>query len=230
MSPPSLTSPSPFSLSLSLSFQAARAWATAAGPALESAAIRLCVANKADTLGLHTDAGPPPPAWRAPAAAWATDAGFEWVDAAVGAAPPVEAALAAAVGESVGLARVREVLEAHMWPGLERKAAAAAGAGGGRGRPVGGGGARLIPSPSSSSEGDDDDNARDAGNGDVDVRAPVDDDDDDEDDDAGAASFEALLADAVAARDRIRGLPDDERRAAAAAMASRLMAALEEGE
>ncbi len=156
------------------------------------------MANKADALGLHTGSGVPAlPAWRAGAAAWAAAAGWEWVDAALGAGAAVEAALSAmlADGEAVGLARVKEALEAHMWPGLERKMV------GTGGRPHGHAG-DGAPAHTSSSDGD--------GDGDGALEADV-------------TTFDALMAEAAAARDRIRALPDAERRAAAAAMASRLL-------
>jgi len=58
-------------------------------------------------------------------------------------------------------------------------------------------------------------------------RAASTDDDDDDGSDPSSASFDALMAEAASARARIRALPDAERRAAAAAMATRLLAALE---
>jgi len=185
--------------------QAARAWAAAAGPALDAVSVRLAVANKADTLAGGGRAPPTPPAWHEGAAAWAAGACFEWVDAAAGAGDggAVEAALADAAGEAVGMARIRDALAAHMWPGLERKERV------GRGGRAPGGGSEEVPPPPPP------------------PRAASTDDDDEDGPDPSSASFDALMAEAASARARIRALPDAERRAAAAAMATRLLAALE---
>jgi hypothetical protein len=220
-SPPSLSHTSPFHTP---HHQSARAWAEAAGPALDAVAVRLAVAAKADAAGVGRIGGIRP-AWHGPAGEWAAATAFEWVDAAAGAPGGLdESALLAGGGEedeeeeesagpaeAVGTARVREALAAHMWPGLVRKAAVAAR---GRGGGGGGGGGALEPATTTMAARAPPSLLPENGGG-----------DDDHDDDG----FATLLAEATAARDRIRRLPDAERRAAAAAFASRLLAAMEEG-
>lgn len=112
-------------------FTRVRQWAEANGAS--GAAICLLVVNKADKELDGSGGGGGDPSGgegRAvlPAGAeWCLDHGFEYVEAAAG-APVLDAALSLD-GDRQGVARVREALEAHMWPGLELKQQLGAGKG-----------------------------------------------------------------------------------------------------
>lgn len=93
------------------SFDLAQRWASAHDTS--AAEVRLLVANKVDQMPAHASAALPA------AAGWCLDQGFEYIEAAAG-APGVDASLSID-GDTQGMARVREALEAHMWPGLVRK-------------------------------------------------------------------------------------------------------------
>ena len=125
---------------------------------------------------------------------------WEYVEACA-ADGDADAALAAADGG--GVARVAEALHAHMWPGLTLKR-------GGRGGSAGGGeGASAVGAVEVAS--------------DAATLPPLPGEDPSE---IGVESFESLLASLGDARARLMGLGDDERRAAAADLAERMMAAV----
>ncbi len=237
------------------SLAAAQRWAAArTAPAAD---VQLLVANKCDALvsrpaggaaaereGLYGGAAVPA------AAAWCLDNGFEYVEAAAG-APAADAALCLD-GDRQGVARVREALEAHAWPGLSLKGrggCAAATAGGaeaaGSVEPADGSGDEVVAPPQASqlaaaaaarggcantaaalgtgaSLGRGQSSARSSSGGD---------DDEEEEEDEGkleenVESFEQLMSQLQGARERLAKLPDSERRAQAAALAMRFAAML----
>jgi hypothetical protein len=116
------------------------------------------------------------------ALAWCIDHGFEHVPAS----PPETD------GEPVGVARVREALHAHTWPGLVAK-------------PRGGGSSRAVNRPA----GVDTAGAGVAG-------------EEDGGDEGSAERFEVLMAHMMRARDAATSVPDDVRRATAAELAMRM--------
>jgi hypothetical protein len=229
------------------SFASIRAWASEGGPGValaEAAQVRLVVACKADVAAASA-ANAVAPGWLEDALDWCAAECFEYVRTAAGAGREVDAALrgvggvvAAAEGQDDeeheeqqadggsggdphGVPRVKEALEAHLWPGHARKE---------RRRDQGVGTPAGRPLLSRGAEEEEDDAARrDAaalasllfrgggggtGTGtDAATEGDVD-------------AAEALFAEMAAARERLSRLPDAERREAAAELAMRFAAAL----
>ncbi|PRW57365.1 Vacuolar sorting-associated 21 [Chlorella sorokiniana] len=123
-----------FDVSRQPSFEAVRAWFEGAGGSDADLPIRLAVGTGLHRLPRDADGQPAKPLWLAEAEEWCADQLVEFVetDEEVAGGGAAEAAggaqgLAAAAGDSSegasGAARVREALEAHMWPGMQMKAA-----------------------------------------------------------------------------------------------------------
>ena len=103
------------------SFLAVKEWAEQLPS--DSADVRLCIANKVDRC-LSPDCSPQEPrlqhsAWRQQAAQWCADSLFEYIEVS----STDEDLDQQLVWEEQrqGVSRVREALEANMWPGLEMK-------------------------------------------------------------------------------------------------------------
>lgn len=107
-----------FDASSVASFRQLQSWVAAHADDLEGAGVRLAVANKADLLCCGSGEVARQD-WHEEAMAWCGEHLIEYVEAAAACAD-VDAQLRLD-GEVQGVARVREALEAHMWPGLVEK-------------------------------------------------------------------------------------------------------------
>ncbi|GAX85876.1 hypothetical protein CEUSTIGMA_g13292.t1 [Chlamydomonas eustigma] len=102
------------------SFEEVRTWAERFGM-LESAEIKLLIANKADLLLKHASAREPErSAWLNKAMEWCASTGLEYIETCA-TDPSVDAALVLD-GDPQGTSRVAQALHAHAWPGMELKA------------------------------------------------------------------------------------------------------------
>ncbi|KAI7844169.1 hypothetical protein COHA_002304 [Chlorella ohadii] len=112
-----------FDASRQPSFEAVQAWFEGAGGAAADLPIRLAVATGLHRLTRRSDGHVDKPLWLAEAEEWCAEQLMEFVEVGEEAARE-ETAEAARGGEGAsGAARVREALEAHMWPGMRLKAA-----------------------------------------------------------------------------------------------------------
>ncbi len=114
-----------FDASRQPSFEAVQAWFEGAGGAAADLPIRLAVATGLHRLPRRPDGHADKPLWLAEAEEWCAEQLMEFVEVGEEAAGEAEAAAEAARGGegATGAARVREALEAHMWPGMRLKAA-----------------------------------------------------------------------------------------------------------
>lgn len=122
-----------FDVSRQPSFEAVKAWFEGAGGVDADLPIRLAVGTGLHRLPRQPDGHPAKPLWLADAEDWCAEQLVEYVEmgeeaagqAGAQAAGAAAGAAAAAGGDSevaTGAARVREALEAHMWPGMQLKA------------------------------------------------------------------------------------------------------------
>jgi hypothetical protein len=193
-----------------------RAWYAAAGEGVAGAEVRLCVATRAAAASGAAAAAAVPVAAGDEAhaervTAWCLDEGFEHVplpDACGGAAAAHEGAGAV---EAQGVARVREALHAHTWPGLTAKP-----------RPARVPAAAAAAPPAVPPLGADDDTLTAASAAAAAAAAPGEGEENADDE------FDALMGAMLQARDAASAgaLGDGERRAAAAALALRMAALL----
>jgi len=114
---------------------AVQRWAAAHDTA--AASVCLLVVNKCDVRDGGSSSSSSSSAAVSAAAEWCLENGFEYIECAAG-APAVDAGLSLE-GERQGVRRVREALEAHLWPGLVLKERAAGGGAAGGGGLLGGG-------------------------------------------------------------------------------------------
>ncbi len=191
-----------------------RAWYAAAGEGVAGAEVRLCVATRA-AAAAAAPAAADEEAHAERVAAWCLDEGFEHVPLpeACGAAAAHEGAGAL---EAQGVARVREALHSHTWPGLTAKPRPAR-------VPAAAAAARAAP-PAAPPLGADDDTLTAASAAAVAAAACAPGEGDENVDD----EFDALMGAMLQARDAASagGVGDGERRAAAAALALRMAALL----
>ncbi|KAI3438215.1 hypothetical protein D9Q98_000652 [Chlorella vulgaris] len=220
------------------SFDSVRHWYETAGG--ESVAIRLAVRTRAavQTLGTGNEQLGSSRCM-AEAESWCADQLVELVDAS-GVQQSEEAdAAARAEGEAVGVQRIREALEAHMWPGLQLKPAPrhglAASAADTPPEPAQRGAVQHAAPAAVAANGTHANNTSAEGLSFADyLRAP-----DEALAAAGLAGIEAgredeeevqqldrLLASVAGHRTQLAQLPDDQRREAAAAMVMQLVAAM----
>ncbi|KAK9815021.1 hypothetical protein WJX73_005062 [Symbiochloris irregularis] len=135
------------------------------------------------------------PEWVAACRDWCLEQGFEYIKVSAG-APAVDERLSDRDGEQQGVRRVLSALQAHMWPGLQMK--------------------HDQPQPRYATADDSETATPAMANGPT-IPLPEPSDLDRPEDDL--ERFERLLAQASEARDSLRDLPDDQRRAQAARLA-----------
>lgn len=214
------------------SWDTVRTWADTNMDEISNSDILLVLANKCDKL-LLGQAGPLDIArshWLARVQDWCIANHFEFLPACA-LDPAVDGALASDDSDAQGMKRALEALQAYMWPGLtmkqqsaaaaaerlQRVEAAAAEAGAGGALEAGQGGApSAAANGAAASEGAAAAAARllqqGATEGSLGAEADVD-------------ALDKLFADLVGMRDRMAGMPDEQRREAAAAMALKLAGA-----
>lgn len=116
-----------FDVNRQASFEAVRAWYEGAGGSDADLPIRLAVGTGLHRLPAPPGGQPTRPLWLAAAEEWCAEQLVELVEAAEDAAAVATGEAAAAAADvdegATGAARVREALEAHMWPGMRLKAA-----------------------------------------------------------------------------------------------------------